>query len=83
MIRALKASMLAFTIACTRRFVDTKKNHPRRAPTTDIPPPSRDLSYVEWPIENLLNHESFSLHEANTGATGPKSFNDELRKRPL
>ena len=82
MIRALKASILAFTIAYTRRFVDTKKNHPRRAPTTDIPPP-RDPGYVEGPIENLLNHESLSLHEVNPGVTGPKSFNDELRKRPL
>ena len=82
MIRAVRDSILAFTIARTRRFVDIKKDKPRREPTTDIPPPT-DHGYVQGTLDKKLHYESFTLLEANKDVSGPKSFNDALKERPL
>ena len=82
MIRAFKAFVFAFQIARTRRCADIKKDKPRRDPTTEIPPP-KDHGYVQGPIDKLPHYENFTLLQANKKASGPKSFCEVLKERPL
>jgi len=79
MIRALRASVLAFAIARSRDFIDINRDKPRRAPTTDVPPPDEtEFDYVEGPINPLLHYRSFTLLKPDENITGPASLRDEL-----
>jgi len=82
MMRALRASILAFSIAHARRLVDIRKAKPKRAPTTDNPPPE-DHGYVQGPIDKLLHHDNVTLLNANKDVTGSRSLNYDLKKRPI
>ena len=79
---SLKSVNFSFFNRSCGRLVDIRKAKPKRAPTTDTPPPE-DHGYVQGPIDKLLHHDNVTLLNANKDVTGSRSLNYDLKKRPI